>query len=114
MSAINIEQLNTKMQAVLDAFEAHPECSPPDTNPSIYFCYDFIRNTYNQLKQIDAAKYAAGDNATKAAVQEITGRNAFASVLVNDTSGKMAMMTGGNPSIPTNFGDDIKAAVAAL
>ncbi|CAG8231095.1 unnamed protein product [Penicillium salamii] len=111
---INVEELNTKMQAVLDAFEAHPECSPPNTNPTIYFVYDFIRNTYNQLKQIDAAKYAAGDNATDAAVREIVGRNAFASVLINDTSGKMAMMTGGDPSAPTNFGDDIKATVATL
>ena len=34
----------------LSLFEAHPECQPPNTNPSIFFSYDFIRNTYNQLK----------------------------------------------------------------
>ena len=96
------------------AFESHPECQPPNTNPSIFFSYDFIRNTHKQLKQVDPAKYAAGDKAAQAAVQEIIGRNSFASILVNDTSGKVAMITGGNPASPPNFGDEIKAAVAAL
>ncbi|CAG8082565.1 unnamed protein product [Penicillium olsonii] len=98
----------------LSLFEAHPECQPPNTNPSIFFSYDFIRNTYNQLKQVDAAKYAAGDKAAREAVKEIIGRNAFSTVLVNDTSGKMALMTSGNAANPVNFGDDIKAAMEKL
>ncbi|CAI7671441.1 unnamed protein product [Penicillium bialowiezense] len=112
--SVNIEELNTKMQAVIDAFESHPECQPPNTNPTIFFIYDFVRNSHNQLKQVDPAKYAAGDKTAQAAVQEVTGRNSFASILVNDTSGKLAMMTGGNPGSAPNFGDQIKAAVAAL
>ncbi|KAJ5334873.1 hypothetical protein N7452_007276 [Penicillium brevicompactum] len=92
--SVNIQELDANMQAVIDAFESHPECQPPNTNPSIFFSYDFIRNTYNQLKQVDPAKYAAGDKAAQDAVQEIIGRNSFASILVNDTSGKVAMITG--------------------
>jgi hypothetical protein len=48
------------------------------------------------------------------AVTEVMGRNNFASLLINDTSGKMAMMTGGDPSNPADFGADVKAKAAAL
>ncbi|KAJ5455049.1 hypothetical protein N7475_010170 [Penicillium sp. IBT 31633x] len=106
MSTTNLEDLN--------AFEAHPQCQPPNTHPTIFFLYDFVRNTYNQLKAVDAEKYAAGDSAAKSAVGEAEGRNAFAGMLINDTSGKLAMMTGGNPSNPADFGAEIKDKAQVL
>lgn len=90
------------------AFEAHPQCQPPSTHPTIFFLYDFVRNSHNQLKAVDAEKYAAGDNAAKTAVNEIEGRNAFVNMLVNDKSGKLSMMTGGDPSNPADFGPEIR------
>ncbi|KAJ5864701.1 uncharacterized protein N7529_006617 [Penicillium soppii] len=114
MGDINLQDLSSKMQALLDAFEAHPECQPPNTNPTIFFVYDFVRNTHNQLKKVDAAKFAAGDSAAVGVVNEARGRNNFASLLINDTSGKMALMTGGDPSNPADFGAEVKARAADL
>ncbi|KAJ5970657.1 uncharacterized protein N7479_000575 [Penicillium vulpinum] len=114
MSNTNLQELNAKMQALIDAFESHPGCQPPNTHPTIFFLYDFVRNSHNQLKAVDAAKYAAGDSAAKAAVVEVEGRNGFANILVNDTTGKLSMMTGGDPSNPADFGAEIKAKALAL
>ncbi|CDM31911.1 unnamed protein product [Penicillium roqueforti FM164] len=115
---INIQDMNAKMQALLEhlnsAFEAHPQCNPPNRHPTIYFLYDFVRNSHNRLQAVDPNKYAAGDNAAKVAVDEIDGRNMFANTLVNDTTGKLAMLTGGDPSNPVDFGPQIKAKALIL
>ncbi|KAJ5800948.1 uncharacterized protein N7518_003016 [Penicillium psychrosexuale] len=121
---INIQDMNAKMQALLEhvppynpttqKYSTHPQCNPPNRHPTIYFLYDFVRNSHNQLKAVDAAKYAAGDNAAKVAVDEIDGRNMFANTLINDTTGKLAMLTGGDPSNPVDFGPEIKAKALIL
>ncbi|CAI7664558.1 unnamed protein product [Penicillium palitans] len=119
MSNTNLQDLNAKMQALIEHVSptsqphhaethAHPQCQPPSTHPTIFFLYDFVRNSHNQLKAVDAEKYAAGDNAAKTAVNEIEGRNAFVNMLVNDKSGKLSMMTGGDPSNPADFGPEIR------
>lgn len=36
------------------------------------------------------------------------GRNSFADTLVNDRSGKLALLTGGDPTNPVDFGDEIR------
>ncbi|KAJ5124217.1 uncharacterized protein N7515_008042 [Penicillium bovifimosum] len=96
------------------AFEAHPQCQPPNRNPTIFFTYDFIKNTYNQIKDLDADKFAAGDPAIKSAVAEADGRNTFATLLIHDGSGKLAAMTGADPSDRPDFGPEIKTKVSAL
>ncbi|OQE38629.1 hypothetical protein PENCOP_c008G03558 [Penicillium coprophilum] len=96
------------------AFESHPQSKPPNTHPTIFFLYDFVRNSFNQLKAVDAEKYTAGDNSAKNAVGEVEGRNAFANMLINDTSGKLSMMTGADPSNPADFGAEIKAKALAF
>ncbi|CAI7574556.1 unnamed protein product [Penicillium pancosmium] len=113
--AIDLAAVAAKMQSLIEAFESHPDNQPPTPNPTIYFTYDFIRNTYNQLKAIDAAKYAAGDSAANEAVTEVVGRNNFSNVLISDTSGKMSVMMGGGPgSAPPNFGPEVKAKAEEL
>ncbi|KAJ5472971.1 hypothetical protein N7530_006972 [Penicillium desertorum] len=116
MSTTNIQDLNAKMQALIEAVHLNPtpSASPPNTHPTIFFLYDFVRNSHNQLKAVDADKYAAGDNGAKNAVGEVEGRNAFANMLINDTSGKLSMMTGSNPSNPADFGAEIKAKAQIL
>ncbi|KAJ5692377.1 hypothetical protein N7462_001800 [Penicillium macrosclerotiorum] len=111
---INIESLDKKMQAVLDAFEAHPLLQPPTPHPTVFFLADFIRNSHKTLKEVDAEKYASGDKESASNVQEVVGRNQFAGVLVNDSSGKLALLTGSDPGSPVNFGSDIKAKVRAM
>ncbi|CAI7665689.1 hypothetical protein N7533_000891 [Penicillium manginii] len=105
----DLAAIAAKMQSLIEAFESHPENQPPTPNPTIFFTYDFVRNTYNQLKAIDAAKYAAGDQVAQEAVTEVIGRNGFTHALISDTSGKMSIMMGGGPgSGPPNFGPEIK------
>ncbi|KAJ6009328.1 hypothetical protein N7499_005264 [Penicillium canescens] len=102
----NIETLDAQMKDCLSTFEAHPQYPG---HPTIFFLYDFIRNTHNQLKGVDPAKFYAGDKASRDAVQEVIGRNGFAAMLTGDTTGKLAMLTGGDPANPADFGEDIKA-----
>lgn len=96
------------------SLDAHPQSQPPNPHPTIFFLKDFVKNTHDQLKQIDGAKLAAGDKSARDALQEVNGRNQFASVLLNDSSGQLSMLTGGDPSNPIDFGPDIKAKAQAL
>lgn len=72
---------------------------------------DFVRNTHQVL---NAQKYAAGEQAAREQVQEVVGRNQFACVLLNDSSGKLSLMTGSDPNDPVDFGPNIKAKARAL
>lgn len=66
------------------------------------------------LQGIDADKLASGDQAARDAVQEVVGRNQFANLLINDTTGKLALMTGSDPANPVDVGSDIKSKAGAL
>lgn len=96
------------------AFDAHPQMQPPNPHPTIFFLRDFVKNTHEQLKKVDGDKFAAGDQSARDAVQEVVGRNQFASLLLNDSSGKLSLMTGSDPSNPVDFGPDVKAKARAL
>jgi len=87
---------------------------PPNTHPTIFFMFDFIRNTHNQLLSIDLDKLQAGDPEAKKQASDVMGRNNFTNILINDPTGKLALMTGGDPSNPVDFGADIKAKAQAL
>lgn len=67
--------------------------------------YEFVRNTHNMLAQLDASAYRASDPAAQAQMKEITGRDTFAKMLLNDTTGKLGAVTGGGP---VDFGDEVK------
>lgn len=83
-------------------------------HPTIFFLLDFIRNTRRMLQAIDAEKLRAEDSESVAKAKDVTSRNMFTLVLVNDTTGKLALMTGGDPSNPVDFGDDIRQKAEAL
>lgn len=87
---------------------------PPSPHPTIFFLKDFVKNSHDQLKKVDADKFASGDNGAQDAVKEVVGRNQFATLLLNDSSGKLSLMTGSDPSNPVDFGSDIKAKARAL
>ncbi|KAJ5520121.1 hypothetical protein N7463_000574 [Penicillium fimorum] len=134
MTTTNLQDLNAKMQVLIEyvspTSQPHhaesfstphyltshkhrslgitPQCRPPNTHPTIFFLYGFVRNSFNQLKAVDA------DNGAKNAVGEVEGRNGFANMLINDTSGKLSMMTGGDLSNPADSGAEIKAKAVAL
>lgn len=96
------------------SFEAHPLMQPPDTHPTLFFLFDFIRNTRKELKSIDLDKLRAGDAESKKQVTDVMGRNSFTNVLINDTSGKLALLTGGDPGRPVDFGEEIKEKAKVL
>ncbi|OJJ43452.1 hypothetical protein ASPZODRAFT_136317 [Penicilliopsis zonata CBS 506.65] len=86
----------------------------PTPNPTIFFISDFVRSTHRTLHQVDASAFAMGDQNARAAVKEVIGRNSFTDILVNDTTGKLALMTGQDPRNPVDFGPDIKRLAKAL
>jgi hypothetical protein len=87
---------------------------PPNTHPTIFFMFDFIRNTHNQLLSIDLDKLRTGDAEAKKQATDVVGRNQFTNILINDSTGKLALMTGGDPANPVDFGPDIKTKAQAL
>lgn len=87
---------------------------PPTPNPTMFFTFDFLRNTHRQLRDIDADKFLAGDRAARGAAQEVLGRIQFANTLVNDRSGKLALLTGGDPNQGVDFGDEIRRLAGGL
>lgn len=96
------------------SFENHPLMQPPNTHPTIFFMFDFIRNTHNALLAIDADKLRAGDKEAKRQASDVISRNHFTNLLIDDPTGKLALMTGGDPRNPVDFGPDIKAKAQAL
>lgn len=87
---------------------------PPDTHPTLFFLFDFIRNTRKELRAIDVQRLREGDAEAKKQIIDVIGRNGFASALINDTSGRLAIMTGGDPGNPVDFGPDIKEKIKVL
>lgn len=87
---------------------------PPNPHPTLFFVFDFIRNTHRSLKSIDAGQFAAGDAEARNAAQEVLGRNQFAYTIVSDESGRLAMMTGADPSDPVDFGGIIRERARGL
>jgi hypothetical protein len=87
---------------------------PPETHPTVFFLMDFARNTQKELRVVDAQKYAAGDQAALAQVQEVVGRSLFTCTLLSDTSGKVSLMTGADPNNPVDFGPNIQARARGL
>ena len=87
---------------------------PPHVSPTIFFLFDFIKNTYSMFKTIDIDQFRSGDKTARDKAQEVYSRNQFANTLVNDRSGKLAAMTGGDPVNPADFGDEIRRKVKGL
>lgn len=96
------------------AFESHPQMQPPATHPTLFFLFDFVRTTHRTLKSIDAEKFRTGDSEARSQAQEVVSRNQFANMLVSDQTGKLALMTGGDPTNPLDFGDEIREKARIL
>ncbi|KAH1325320.1 hypothetical protein KXX47_009769 [Aspergillus fumigatus] len=110
----NVDRIDAKMEELLASFEAHPQMQPPNTHPTIFFLFDFIRNAHRELQGIDMDKFRAGDANARRMAQDVLGRNNFTNALVNDTTGKLALMTGGDPNNPVDFGEDIREKAKAI
>uniref|UniRef100_A0A093VBL5 Uncharacterized protein n=1 Tax=Talaromyces marneffei PM1 TaxID=1077442 RepID=A0A093VBL5_TALMA len=118
MLDFNAQKMDDQMGELLDmitsAFENHPLMQPPVAHPTLFFLFDFIRNTRKELRAIDIQKLREGDAEAKKQIMDVIGRNGLTSALINDTSGKLAIMTGSDPGNPVDFGPDIKDKIRAL
>ncbi|KAJ5116204.1 hypothetical protein N7456_000552 [Penicillium angulare] len=110
----NLPEMDQQMQDLIDAFEAHPQVQPPSPHPTAFFLLDFVRNSHKMLKTVDHSKYTSGDSSAAETVKEVVGRNQFSNLLLNDSSGKLSLMTGGDPSNPIDFGPQIKEKARIL
>ncbi|OJJ84242.1 uncharacterized protein ASPGLDRAFT_35523 [Aspergillus glaucus CBS 516.65] len=111
---VNLDKVDSQMGELLTAFESHPQMQPPATHPTLFFLFDFVRTTHRTLKSIDAEKFRTGDREARSQAQEVLSRNQFANMLVSDRTGKLALMTGGDPANPLDFGDEIRGKARAL
>ena len=119
----NYRALATNLQDLINALVVHPDAakaldsntssdpSPQRERNKVYYLYDFCcRSRYNLL-QIDPqlrSKQARTD------FQDVLERSIFSQVLINDNTGKFAIMTGDDPSKPTEWGDEVLAAAEKI
>ncbi|KAE8151890.1 hypothetical protein BDV25DRAFT_151931 [Aspergillus avenaceus] len=104
-----IEKLDRAMSEALAALQAHPSA----THPTVFYVFDFVRNSHNKLKAIDANKLQAGDRAAKEEMSDIVGRNALAEGLCSGEgpmAQMMAMMGGGS----VDFGPEVREKLRAV
>ncbi|KAE8378546.1 hypothetical protein BDV26DRAFT_261355 [Aspergillus bertholletiae] len=107
-----VQTLDTRMGELLAAIESHPKMTGSQPHPTGFYIHDFIRNTHNKLRSIDAQKLQAADPSTVKEFQDIRGRNMLTAQLI-EGSGPMAqmmLMMGG----PIDFGDAIKQKVREI
>lgn len=76
--------------------------------------HDFVSRSKTMLNALDTSKLDAGNQQAKKELQDIHGRCMFTELLITDTTGKTAIMTGGDPRKPMDFGDDVREKVKAL
>ncbi len=60
------------------------------------------------LRELPNVKAKDGEKAAEAQYADVVGRCTFSKILINDTSGKMAMLTMADPRNPLDFGEDVK------
>ncbi|PKX91681.1 uncharacterized protein P174DRAFT_443658 [Aspergillus novofumigatus IBT 16806] len=111
----NVDRIDAKMEELLAyILRGPPANAAPNTHPTLFFLFDFVRNTHRELQEIDMDKFRAGDANARSMAQDVLGRNNFTNTLVNDTTGKLALMTGGDPNNPVDFGEEIREKAKAL
>ncbi|TVY18708.1 hypothetical protein LARI1_G003850 [Lachnellula arida] len=123
------EDVAARLEGIIDALIEHPKWeNPPNKNPTLYHVWDFVMRSkymlseYENVKDGKAVQYpsqfsggaaGSGDQAALVVFQDVCSRTMMLDLLVNDTSGKTAMLTG-NTGPPLDFGQKVKDAVKAL
>ncbi|KAI9697601.1 MAG: hypothetical protein M1836_004551 [Candelina mexicana] len=110
----NITDLNDKLTKLIRSLETHPGFTSTPQNKTVYFMHDFVSRSQTMLNALDTSKLDAGDEQAKKDLQDIHGRCMFTELMVTDTTGKTAMMTGGDPSKPLDFGEEAKEKVKTV
>jgi len=111
LSTSHIPILDEKLTALIDAFDQDPRTR---TDKTFYYIWDFAQRTRHNLRSVDPAKYEAGDEATVETYTDAFQRSIMCQLLITDTTGKTAVLTGRNPNTPIEFGAVLKERARAL
>ncbi|KAI9882191.1 MAG: hypothetical protein M1823_006061 [Watsoniomyces obsoletus] len=103
-----IDKCIDKLGDLIEALESHPLFTPPKPQATLYYMWDFVNRNRHLMRELPKVKEEQGQQAAERQWSDAVGRCVFAKILINDTSGKLALMTGADPSNPLDFGDDVK------
>lgn len=115
----NFAALLTNLQELINALTVHPATQkayraaapnqpPPKSEQNkAYFMHDFCCRSRHQLLQLDPELKS---KTAKEEFRDVLERCIFSQILVNDTTGKLSMMTGEKPGEGVEFGPEVKAA----
>ncbi|KAI9856173.1 MAG: hypothetical protein M1824_005670 [Vezdaea acicularis] len=106
-----LDNITSKLGEVIDAIEQHPKWTPPNPPKTLFFTHDFIKRSHSMLQSLDELPSAAKKAET---YNDVAGRCQLSELLITDTTGKTAMMTGGDPTQPIDFGTAVKEKMAAV
>ena len=60
------------------------------------------------LRELPKVREEKGEEAAEEQWSDALQRCIFSKILINDTTGKLAIMTGGDPRNPVDFGQNVK------
>ncbi|KIN03834.1 hypothetical protein OIDMADRAFT_158705 [Oidiodendron maius Zn] len=121
-------EVESRLKDTVESLLAHPQWKdPPNQNPTLYHVWDFVMRSLYMLSEYDNIKLGRrlqhpeqfqggagkGNAAAVRNFRDVCGRTMMLKLLVNDTRGITAMMTG-NAGAPIDFGKNVKDAVEAL
>ncbi|RFU24147.1 hypothetical protein B7463_g12189, partial [Scytalidium lignicola] len=114
-------------QAVIDAIEEHEAWTPPNPHKTLFYVWDFANRSKYMISEYENIKDGKplqhpeqfrpapgkGEQAAAKVFADSCARTMMVQTLVNDKSGKTAMMTG-QSGAPVEFTQKIKDAVDNL
>ncbi|KAF7902325.1 hypothetical protein EAF00_002228 [Botryotinia globosa] len=122
------DDIKTRLEKVIEELEAHPSWSSHNTNPGLFFLWDFVKRGNYRLLEYDniingrplqnAYQFrpeppGTGEDAALKVFQEVCARTLMLKMIVTDTSGRMRMMMGGAGN-SVDYGENVRQAVREL
>ncbi|OBT83873.1 hypothetical protein VE02_06132 [Pseudogymnoascus sp. 03VT05] len=112
--------MEQKLGELIQAIESHELWTPPTPNQTLYHVWDFLKRSKYMLSEFDnieAGRALTHPNQFRPAPGEVyddvVGRIMMAQMMITDTTGKTAMLTGSSGP-PVDFGSDAKEKVRSL
>ncbi|KAL9111533.1 MAG: hypothetical protein Q9227_004021 [Pyrenula ochraceoflavens] len=106
--ATSTDDLRNALQTLMDAVASNPSFSTQQSaqRGKLFFMWDFVSNTQKMLGDPNELRPSVPRGKNRKEIQsDVSGRCMFQDLLFNDTTGKLAMMTGGDQ---TEFDANVK------
>ncbi|KFY58281.1 hypothetical protein V496_06188 [Pseudogymnoascus sp. VKM F-4515 (FW-2607)] len=119
--------IERKLGELIQAIENHELWVPPSPNQTLYHVWDFLKRSKYMLSEFDNIEAGralthpnqfrpapgTGAAAAQLVYEDVVGRNMMANLMITDTTGKTAMMTGASGP-PIDFSSDCKEKARSL